>query len=241
MLKKFLKFLLILVILGLGRLSFEFAAELPILELNRIQLLGNWDISADSAATVAGLEKGKSILKQDLKFALERIMRQPGIVSCDIERQLPATIKINVRAAEPLLLINASTFMSISREGMVLPLNDNMQVLPFISGKKFTGIKCYELLRDSDIVTALSLYDKLLYSAPNLCASLSEIYCEGNGALRLYFSPDGTEIIIDNSNLSDSVMRLSMLNKSNMINDRKKLDLRFGPVILETVNDKGKT
>ena len=137
-------------------------------------------------------------------------------------------------------MINASQILTLSREGLVLPMSSTQPILPLITGKKFSGAKCFDHLNDPDIVAALSFYEQLLTIAPGLCARLSELNCSSSKSLRIFFSPDGTEIVINKGDLKNGAQRLASLDKLNMIKDRKKFDLRYGPVIVETGNDGGK-
>jgi len=156
------------------------------------------------------------------------------VVSCTVERKSLSTVAIKVEVAEPALLVNSGELNAISREGMILPMTANMPILPLVSGHKFASAKCYEHMKDPDIAYALETYDALLAASPNLCSRLSEISFKDDDALRLFFSPAGTEVLITKQDIKNSIKRLATLDNSGMAQDTAIFDLRFGPVMIES-------
>ena len=132
------------------------------------------------------------------------------------------------------LQVNRFQAEVLSREGMVLPLGRNMPVLPLVSGHKFAYAQCYEHLRDPEIVYALETYDALMAISPNLSSRLSEINFGADDALRLYFSPVGTEVLLNKGDIENSLKRLAAMSDSGLVSDTAVFDLRFGPVMIET-------
>ena len=234
MLKIFLKLILLLLAVAGGRLAYDKGLDLPPFALQKVIVSGNWKISEASLLAISGLEKGKSAHKQDLKYAAVNIMRQPGVVECSIERKMLSTITIKVNVAEPALLVNNGQLNALSREGMILPMSAGMPILPLVSGHKFTYAKCYEHLNDPDIAYALQTYDELMAVSPGLCSRLSEISFGGLDAIRLYFSPAGTEVVLAKQDIENGIKRLAVLDESGMTQDTAVFDLRFGPVMIES-------
>jgi hypothetical protein len=103
-----------------------------------------------------------------------------------------------------------------------------------VSGHKFAAAKCYEHINDPDIAYALETYDALLAASPNLCSRLSEISFKGDDALRLFFSPAGTEVLITKQDIKNSIKRLAVLDTKGITQDTAIFDLRFGPVMIES-------
>jgi cell division septal protein FtsQ len=234
MLKIFAKLVLLILAVAGGRLLYDKGLDVPPFTMSTVVVTGNWKTTEASVLAITGLEKGKSIYKQDLKFAANNIMKQPGVVSCTVERKSLSTVAINVEVAEPALLVNSGELNAISREGMILPLTAEMPILPLVSGHKFTAVKCYEHVSDPDIAYALEIYDALLAASPNLCSRLSEISFKDDDALRLFFSPAGTEVLITKQDIKNSIKRLAALDGSGMAQDTAIFDLRFGPVMIES-------
>jgi cell division septal protein FtsQ len=234
MLKYFVKLVVLLFAVAAGRLAYVNGLELPIFALKTVTVTGNWKVSQDSILAVTGLERGKSVYKQNLKFAAARLMRQPGVVKCSLKRGYFSAINVDVTMAEPALLVNSGNLNAISREGMVLPLDSKLPVLPLVSGHRFSAVRCYDHLNDPDIAYALETYDALMAISPNLSSRLSEINFGDDNALRLYFSPAGTEVLLDRSDIRNGIKRLAAIADSGFVSDTAMFDLRFGPVMLES-------
>jgi hypothetical protein len=162
-------------------------------------------------------------------------MKEPGVVSCSIKRGFFSTIEIEIDKAEPALLVNSGELQAISREGTILPMSASMPVLPLVSGRKFEYAQAFDHIQDPDIAYALETYDALIAASPNLCSRLSEINFGEDGALRLYFSPAGTEVLLDKSDIADGIKRLAALDQSGIAADTAIFDLRFGPVMIESM------
>jgi cell division septal protein FtsQ len=239
MLKFFLKLVVLLFAVAGGRLAYDQALGLPPFALKQVKVTGNLIMPQDSLLSIAGLEKGKSIYKQDLKYAVSKIMSQPGVIECSVQRGLISDISIDVKVAEPALLVNSSGLKALSREGMILPMSAKMPILPLVSGKIFQTAVSYDRIKDPDIAYALEAYDALMAASPALCARLSEINFREDGALRLYFSPAGTEVLIDKSDIKNSIKRLSSFEDSGAVDDTTVFDMRFGPVMIESPNREG--
>lgn len=236
MLKIFLKLVIIIFAVGVGRLAYLKGLELPPFALKNVVVTGNWKVSPDSILAITGLEKGKSVYKQNLKYAASKLMHHPGVVQCSIKRGYLSTIEVNVTMAEPALLVNNGRLNAISREGMVLPMDSKLPVLPLVSGRHFAFAQCYEHLNDPDIAYALQTYDALMAQSPNLSSRLSEINFGDNDDLCLYFSPAGTEVLLDKSDIVNGIKRLAALADSGLVSDTATFDLRYGPVMIESAS-----
>jgi cell division protein FtsQ len=234
MLKFFVKLVLLLLAIAAGRLAYVKGLELPIFALKEVIVSGNWKVSQDSILAVTGLERGKSVYKQNLKYAASRLMSQPGVVQCSLKRGYFSIINVNVTMAEPALLVNSGNLNALSREGMVLPMDSKQPVLPLVSGRRFSAVRCYDHLKDPDITYALETYDALMARSPNLSSRLSEINFGDDDALRLYFSPGGTEVLLDRSDIKNGIQRLAAIADSGLVSDTAVFDLRFGPVMIES-------
>jgi cell division septal protein FtsQ len=234
MLKIFLKLVVLILAVAGGRFAYDKVLDLPLFDLKAITVTGNSDMPVDSVLAITGLERGKSIYKQDLIYAASNLMRQPGVIECSIQRGRISSMQVDVKVAEPALLVNGGDLCALSREGMILPMSDDLPVLPLVSGRRFSFVKNFERLRDPDVAYALGLYDALMAISPELTARLSEINFGGEHTIRLYFSPAGTMVLLNKSDIIDSIKRLSALEKSGMMADTTILDLRFGPIMIES-------
>ncbi len=234
MLKIFIKLVVLILAVAAGRFAYNKGLDLPLFALKNVVVTGNSKLSPASILAITELKEGKSLYRQNLQYAASRLMHQPGVVQCSIRRGFLSSIKVDVTVAEPALLVNNGSLNGLSREGMVLPLDKNMPILPLVSGRKFAYAQCYQHLKDPEIVYALETYDALMAISPNLSSRLSEINFGADDALRLYFSPVGTEVLLSKGDIENSIKRLAAMSDSGLVSDTAVFDLRFGPVMIET-------
>jgi len=239
MLKFFLKLVVLMLAVALGRLAYDKAIDLPSFALRKIDLKGNCGLSKDSVLALSGLRAGESIYRQNLKYALSKLAANPTVVECSIERGYLSDIDILINVAEPALLIKGDSLYCISREGIVLPFDSEIPVLPLITGRKFSLVRSYDKLKDPDVVYALKIYESILAVSPELCARLSEINFSLNEQIRIYLSPKGTVAILDKRDFKEAVQRLVVLHDNGLLEGSRIFDLRFGPVAVESSLEKG--
>jgi cell division septal protein FtsQ len=239
MLKFLVKLVLLILAVALGRYAYEKVIDLPIFELKKIDLRGNSAIAEDSISALCGFEPGRSIYRQNLNFALSKLSAHRGVAECSVERGYFSGIVIRIDMAEPALLIKGDSLYCLSREGIILPFDSSIPVLPLVTGKKFSGIRCYDRLNDPDVAYALELYGLLMAASPALCARLSEINFVSGSALRIYLSPEGTVALLDKRDFADAVRRLAVLEENGILEGSRIFDFRFGPVAIESSFRKG--
>ncbi len=239
MLKFLVKLVVLIIAIAVGRFSYEMAIALPQFALDKIELKGNWDIAPDSVRAVSGLEEGKSVYEQNLKYAASKLSQQPGVIECSVERGFFSTIYVEISVAEPVLLISGDELYCLSREGIVLPFDKKIPVLPVVTGRRFSDARCFDRLKDPDIAYAVELYDALMAASPELCSRLSEINFTSENIMNLFFSPAGTKVVVDKRDFYDAVKRVAVLDENDILKGNKTFDFRFGPVAVESISHKG--
>ena len=239
MLKIFVKLVVLIFAVAAGRFAYEKVVDLPQFALEGIDLKGNCDLSEDSVMVLCGLKVGESVYRQNLKYALSSLSGHPAVVECTVKRGLNFDIDVEIETAEPALLIKGDGLYCLSEEGIVLPFENDIPILPLISGKKFSRIKAYQRLRDSDILYALDLYRTMMKVSPGLCSRLSEINFDSDSRIKVYLSPRGTIAVLDKRDFSAAIERLAVLNDSGILEGNNIFDLRFGNVAIESSINKG--
>lgn len=239
MLKYFVKLVVLIVAVGVGRLAYEKATDLAFFALEDVKINSNGYCDPDTIIGVSGLEKGKSIFKQDVKFAADMISKRNGVVSCIVDRGILSDVNVDIEFAEPRLLISAGKVYGLSKEGIVLPVNEMTPDLPLVTGRQFRGARSFEILRDPDIAYALDLYDVIKSFSPGLGELLSEIHFRDSKSIIVYFSPEGTSAVLDKRYTKNDILRLCALSKSGMLKGRKIFDLRFGDIVVESSKERG--
>lgn len=239
MLKFLLKLVVLITAMAVGRFAYERAIALPQFALDRIELRGNLDIAPDSIRSVSGLEEGRSVYEQNLKYAASKLSQQPGVIECSVERGFFSTVYVEISMAEPALLINGDELYALSREGIVLPFDKQIPVLPLVTGRRFSSARCFDRLKDPDIAYAVELYDALMAVSPELCGRLSEINFPSRDIINLIFSPGGTVAVVDKRDFYDAVKRIAVLDETGILKKDKTFDFRFGPIAVESLSRKG--
>ncbi len=234
-----MKLVVLIMAMAVGRFAYEKAIALPHFALDKIELKGNWDIAPDSVRAVSGLEEGKSIYDQNLQYAVSKLSQQPGVIECSVERGFFSTIYVEISVAEPALLINGDELYGLSREGIVLPFDKRIPILPLVSGRRFSSARCFDRLKDPDIAYAVELYDALMTASPELCNRLSEINFTSEDIMNLFFSPRGMKVVVDKRDFYDAVKRVAVLDENGILKGDKTFDFRFGPVAVESSSHKG--
>jgi hypothetical protein len=238
-LKIFVKLVLIIIAVALGRFGYEKVIDLPYFQLDEIIVEGDCFIEKDSLVSLSGLDTTRSVYRQNIDHAVQMISDQPGVVECEISRGFISSVKIEIQSAEPALCIIGDKDYGLSREGIVLPTTKNMPVLPFITGRRFSNIKCYDRLRSPNIAFALEIYEGLMAASPELCSRLSEINFGRGGDVNLYFSPDGTIVKINKRSVYDSIIRVCSLDKEGYLTGRDTFDLRYGTIAIKSSSARG--
>jgi hypothetical protein len=234
-----LKLLVILIAAGAGRFAYKKAVTLPMFELKEIKLNTNDYVDPDSIIHLSGLVKGRSTHEQNIVRAADLIARRNGVVSCVIDRGIFSNIDVDIKFAKPELLISGDRIYGLSREGIVLPVENREADFPVVSGRKFKSARCYRRLQDPEIAYALDLYNILKSYSPGLCDSMSEISFESKNLITVYFSPEGTAAVLDKCFTEEDICRLCALHASGLLKGGRIFDLRFGDVIVESAMTKG--
>jgi cell division septal protein FtsQ len=234
MLKILVKLVVLTAAVALGRFAYERMIALPLFALERIEFDGDEVIPVDSLENITGLEMGKSVYRQNLKYATFRLSRYEGVIGCSVSRGLTSTIHVSIDCPDPVLLIRGARLYSVSREGVVLPFDDEVPVLPLITGRNFSRARCYDRLEDPDIAYAVGLYDALSKASKELTGRLSEINFSSGAIISLYFSPDGTRVILDKRDFADAINRMAVLDERGILRGRSVFDFRFGQVAVES-------
>ncbi len=238
MLKIPVKLVVLMAAVALGRFAYERMIALPFFALEKIEFDGDGVIPVDSLENLTGLQMGASVYKQNLKYATSRLSRCEGVIGCSVSRGLTSTIRVSIDYPEPVLLIKGARLYSVSREGVVLPFDNKVPVLPLITGRNFTRARCYDRLDDPDIAYAVGLYDALSAVSEDLSGRLSEINFSSGAVMNLYFSPEGTRVILDKRDFGDAVNRLAVLQGNGILQGKRAFDFRFGQVAVESSSGK---
>ncbi len=119
---------------------------------------GNRYLSEDEVISLLKVNRGEGILRLDSDQLRENLMSSPWIREATIRKELPHTLIVNIREAEPLALLKRKGHLYIiDREGRSLEkLNQTIPFLPVIKaysddkGLFKEGLKLAETIRNRD-------------------------------------------------------------------------------------------
>lgn len=80
-----------------------------LLELRRVEVAGNSEVSKEEVVSETGLRRGVHLLSVDTGAVAGRVRSNPWIDDVRVERILPSTIRISVNERTPVALITAIT------------------------------------------------------------------------------------------------------------------------------------
>lgn len=86
-------------VLGVKALTYQFRT-------NDIQIIGNYHLEKEDVISSLKIEKGEPLLKISLREIEDRLEQNAWIKSASIKKQLPGTLLIKIKEAEPMALLS---------------------------------------------------------------------------------------------------------------------------------------
>jgi cell division protein FtsQ len=86
-------------VLGVKTLTYQFG-------INDIQIIGNYHLEIKDVISSSKIEKGEPLLRISLRDIEDRLEQNPWIKSASIKKQLPGTLLIKIKEAEPMALLS---------------------------------------------------------------------------------------------------------------------------------------
>jgi cell division protein FtsQ len=132
----FLKSVFFIVLTGVVGLAgvYLYGKTADIMRINRIEVTGNKHLSDKEIISLMKLGQGESMLRISSRELSERVLKSPWIRDVVIRKELPHTLILKVKEAEPLALLKRKGHLYIvSRRGEILEeLNQTIAFLPVI-------------------------------------------------------------------------------------------------------------
>jgi len=86
-------------VLGVQALTYQF-------RINDIQVTGNYQLEMQDVISSSKIEKGEPLLKISLREIEDRLEQNAWIKSVSLKKQLPGTLLIKIKEAEPMALLS---------------------------------------------------------------------------------------------------------------------------------------
>lgn len=202
-----------LIVAAVGALTwgvYRYAQTTPRFAISDIQLEGTRRLERDDILGAAALRRGTNLFALDTNQAEGALREIPWIASARVTRQLPATVRIEIREREAraIAIISEKNFL-VSEEG--LPFKELGQGdphdLPLITGISVQGLKRdrrAELARISEALGLLGEYEKLAVAQKN---PAEEVHLESSGSATLIVGTEGTTLHLGTSPWKKKLLR----------------------------------
>lgn len=195
--RKFLLSLVVLLTIGLGTVILANLWKSKLV-VEHVTVSGNNIIDTERVLHLANVPAGIRMVDLDLHAVETRIGSHPYVASVVVERNLPATIHIEIAERKPLALLNSQDLRYVDREGVVLPNSVSRELfdLPVITGIGSTQTtKPGTIITDPDLAEALEILETSKSIGRELYHLISEIRLRNGGDIVLYTTDGGVPII----------------------------------------------
>ena len=121
----------------------------PVFNVNKIVVVGNSILSEEKIIDASGIYLSKNIFTFQCSKAKDEIEKLSFVDICEVERELPSEVVINIKECVPIAQIKCgqSLFLIVDKSGKVLDISDNrkkydipeldnISVIEFEVGKK---------------------------------------------------------------------------------------------------------
>ncbi|HEX2207789.1 MAG TPA: FtsQ-type POTRA domain-containing protein, partial [Longimicrobium sp.] len=167
--------------------------RVPLFDADRIEVAGSSLLAPHEVVAASGIRIGASVWTDPRAWeaALER---HPVIAEAEVERRLPATLRIRVTERRPAAFVAAGTLRPATASGEILPV-DPARVpvdLPIAGTASDTAAR----VRDRGTLKLLAEAGRLADADPVLMARVSELRAEADGATRLVLAHPRAEVLL---------------------------------------------
>lgn len=132
-------FLLLLLLL----ICWQIVNSALVFSIQSIEVLGAETISARQVEEMAGVWQGAPLLRLDLGEMERRLLADPRILSADVTRILPTTLRIRIEESVGLAVLPYHVgFVEIDRNGTIVSIVTNFSLvnLPIITGLELSNV-----------------------------------------------------------------------------------------------------
>jgi cell division protein FtsQ len=133
----------------------------PLLEVERVVVVGGRHVSAKDVAAVAGLDRDNLLLLSTERVA-EKVRRLPWVRKARVTRRLPDTVSVRVTERRPaMVLSSAKGRWTLDLAGRVLGRGVANRTLPVLGGVRVARLTPGDVLSDAGVQAALDVWRSL--------------------------------------------------------------------------------
>jgi cell division protein FtsQ len=147
----------VIVVAGLAWLAF-FS---PLLEVERVVVVGGRHVLAEDVAAAAGLDRDNLLLLSTERVA-QRVRRLPWVRRARVTRRLPDTVRVRVTERRPAMVLSTTRGRwTLDQAGRVLGRGAAERRLPVLGGVQVARLTPGDILSDAEVQAALDVWRSL--------------------------------------------------------------------------------
>lgn len=167
--------------------------RVPLFDADRIEVAGSSLLAPHEVVAASGIRIGASVWTDPAAWEAA-LRRHPVIADAQVERRMPATLRIRVTEKRPAAFVAAGTLRPATASGEILPV-DPARVpvdLPLAGTAPDTATR----VRDRATLALLAEAGRLGEADPMLMARVSELRAGAGGAMRLVLAHPRAEVLL---------------------------------------------
>ena len=167
--------------------------QVPLFDADRVEVAGTRLLAPHEVVAASGIRIGQSVWTDPAAWEAA-LRRHPVIARAEVERRLPATLRIRIVEKRPTAFVAAGTLRPATAAGEILPVNPaRVSVdLPIAGSAPDTATR----VRDRATLRLLAEAGRLAEADPVLMARVSELRAEKGGAMRLVLAHPRAEVLL---------------------------------------------
>ena len=237
--KPYIKYSIIGLIVGIFLVSFingakRYSSTINLFGLQKVVVYGAESVDAEAVISRADVTHGASLFTMPLDSIQARVLEEPNILTARVSRELPRTLKIQVKERKPIALINHGKISCVDADGfiMTLPSKSLGSALPILSG--FTAEDAIEInakTTNIKINNMLTVLKEIRQSDAFFFPQISELVSNGENEYILYTADSATRIYLGEDDFIEKVHLLeafwATLQNRRDWDDFEYIDLRY--------------
>lgn len=237
--KPYIKYSLIGLIIGTFLISFVYSAKrysaaINLFGLQKVVVYGAASVDAEAVISRADVTSGTSLFSLPLDSIQSRVLEEPNILTARVSRELPRTLKIQVKEREPIALINHGKISCVDADGFImdLPSKSLGSALPILSGfSAEDDIQVNAKTTNAKINNMLMVLNEIRQSDAFFFPQISELVSNGENEYILYTADSATRIYLGEEDFIEKVHLLeafwATLQDRREWDDFEYIDLRY--------------
>jgi cell division septal protein FtsQ len=183
--------------------------RVAVFEVRNVEVRGLRHLAPHQALATAGIRRGANLFDDSGPWRAALAVH-PLVESVEIRRRIPATLVLEVREAEPVLLVATPALVPVDASGRVLPISPGHGSLdlPVLRGE--ATLKEGRLAGPA-LLAAVAAFDRIRRLDPALASRVSEVSAHGSAlALRLR-RPADLAVLMDGGAAPEQLRRLRVV------------------------------